>query len=119
MYLTLYTEDYIAAAHSLENYPGKCAAVHGHTWKICVWVKGQEKDMQPNGILWDFSNIKTVVRKLDHVNLNNVLKSNPSAENIALFIYAALKGDHPQLLFRIRLYEEVAPCHSYCETGDF
>ncbi|MBR3731611.1 MAG: 6-carboxytetrahydropterin synthase, partial [Spirochaetales bacterium] len=42
MQITIYTEDYFDAAHHLENYNGKCAERHGHTWQVCVWVRGDE-----------------------------------------------------------------------------
>jgi 6-pyruvoyltetrahydropterin/6-carboxytetrahydropterin synthase len=119
MNLTLYTEDFFDSAHFIRDYEGKCAHLHGHTWKVCVWVKGQEGDVAKNGILWDFGNLKQAAKKLDHVQLNDVLTVNPTSENLALHFYNELKKDRPELLFRVRLYENIASRQSWCETGDF
>ncbi|MCK4798383.1 MAG: 6-carboxytetrahydropterin synthase [Spirochaetes bacterium] len=119
MQLTLYTEEVISAAHFLKGYQGKCSQMHGHTWKICVWVKGDEKEKDVVGILWDFSNLKKVVYELDHKFLNDVIKQNPSVENISLFVYEMIKNDFPNLSFKVRIYESIIKKESYCETGDF
>ena len=31
-----------AAAHRLENFKGKCEGLHGHNWKVEVFLVGQE-----------------------------------------------------------------------------
>lgn len=85
-------EETFAAAHNLRNYKGKCESLHGHNYKVRVTVSGKELDA--TGLLYDFVNLKQaiqgVIRSLDHVYLNefppfDVL--NPSAENIARYIY--------------------------------
>ena len=119
MQLTLYTEEVISAAHFLKGYQGKCSQMHGHTWKICVWIKGEEENKNSIGILWDFNNLKKIVNQLDHKLLNDVIEQNPSVENIALFVYKSLKDDSPCLLFKVRIYESMIKKESYCETGDF
>ena len=119
MTLTLYKEDFIDASHRLNDYDGKCSNIHGHTWKICIWIRGDEADLQPNGILWDFGNIKKITSMLDHKNLNEVLPDNPTAEHITLFIYRQLKKDYPHLLFKIRVFENAVSKLAYCESGDF
>ncbi|MBN2442145.1 MAG: 6-carboxytetrahydropterin synthase QueD [Spirochaetales bacterium] len=119
MTITLYTESYFNAAHKLKSYQGKCANLHGHAWKVGVWVKGEEHQKKANGILWDFSNIKHITARLDHTLLNDVLDTNPTAENIALYIYTELKTQDPDLLFKVRVNENSIPKESYCETGDF
>jgi len=86
MELTLYTEDYFDSAHFLKNYDGKCSELHGHTWKVSVWVRGDEKFRDKSGILWDFGNIKKIINLLDHKNLNDLFDESPSVENLVLFI---------------------------------
>ena len=119
MTLTLYTEEYISAAHLLTGYQGKCSQMHGHTWKICVWIRGDEKDKDSIGIIWDFNKLKNIVKHLDHKYLNDIIKQNPSVENISLYIYKNCKKESPNLLFKIRVYESIIKKESYCETGDF
>lgn len=81
----------ISAAHHLRNYDGACRYSHGHNWKITIYCKGRELDER--GMLIDFKEIKRVVDLLDHVNLNDFStfkKLNPTAENIARFLYSVI-----------------------------
>ncbi|HPO48724.1 MAG TPA: 6-carboxytetrahydropterin synthase QueD [Spirochaetota bacterium] len=119
MELTIYTEDFFDSAHFLENYEGKCSRLHGHTWKVSVWVKGDDANRDKSGILWDFGNIKEITESLDHKVLNEVLNESPSAEYLALYIYKELKLRNSNLKFKVRLYEKIYPKEAYCETGDF
>ncbi len=86
-------EFYFDAAHHLPDYKGKCEDVHGHTYKLEVVVKGRAGK---NGMVLDFEKIKRIVseniiEKLDHKDLNKIFK-NPTAENIAQWIFNELKG---------------------------
>lgn len=81
------------AAHNLTMYHGKCEKLHGHTYKLQVTVAGekQEEDM-----VIDFLKMKEIVRDevlsvLDHSYINDVL-SQPTAENIAEWIFNKLSG---------------------------
>lgn len=85
-------EETFAAAHNLRNYKGKCEDLHGHNYKIRVVLAGQELDS--TGLLYDFVNLKHVIRtiiaSLDHKYLNELPPFdtiNPSAENLARHIY--------------------------------
>ena len=65
------------AAHRLENYKGKCSQIHGHRWKVEVFVKGKKPN--ETGLLIDFSILKSkldkVVETLDHRYLNEIKES--------------------------------------------
>ena len=83
------------AAHFINNYPGKCCRLHGHNWKVEVNIYGEKLDEL--GMLIDFRDLKTSVNKimvnLDHYCLNEIepfCKINPTAENIAKYIYEQL-----------------------------
>src|ERR1700740_3215254 len=84
-------EHTFAAAHALRNYRGKCENLHGHNYRVQVGIEGN--DLDENGLLYDFADLKRGLRTtseyLDHQNLNELApfdKINPSAENIAKFI---------------------------------
>ena len=85
-----------SAAHFLSSYNGKCENLHGHNYKVRLWVKGPE--LNDGGMLADFSLLKNLLKEaiapLDHSNLNDmeVFKNNPSAERIARFIFEAVGG---------------------------
>jgi len=89
------------AAHSLWGYQGRCSRLHGHTWMVEVSVAGAGLD--ENGMLVDFHEIKRLVEKVvqdfDHQYLNELepfnqpgKETNPTAENIACYIYRLLKN---------------------------
>ena len=86
------------AAHRVEGYPGKCDRLHGHTWTIAAKVQGRELDEL--GMLVDFKllnqALKDVAAGLDHQWLNELpafAGKNPTAENIAQYVYRTL-GAH-------------------------
>lgn len=93
-------EETFAAAHNLRNYKGKCEDLHGHNYKIRVVLAGKELDS--TGLLYDFVNLKQVIRaviaSLDHKYLNELPpfdKLNPSAENLARHIYEQVARQLP------------------------
>jgi len=88
-------EHKFSAGHSLRNYHGRCENIHGHNWKVEVAVSGSELDSA--GMLVDFIHLKKlltgIVDRLDHQFLNDVPPFdaiNPSAENIARYVYEEL-----------------------------
>ena len=92
---TVRIEDSFAAAHYIKNYHGKCENLHGHNYKVRVYVKGNELDK--GGMLLDFSILKKALKEifkdLDHKNLNEIElfdKYDPSAELIAKYIFDRL-----------------------------
>lgn len=43
------------AAHRLERYRGKCEALHGHTYRLAVTLKGHRDD---DDMVFDFTELK-------------------------------------------------------------
>lgn len=96
--LTVQTE--FSAAHALRGYPGKCARLHGHNFKVEVTVCGAELDEL--GMLVDFQTIKARLREIteafDHRILNDLppfAKQNPTAENLARYLYEQMRDSAP------------------------
>ena len=94
----LMTIQRFSAAHRLKGYPGKCERPHGHNWKVEVRVRSQVLDHV--GMVKDFATLKAmtaqVLEDLDHCDLNALAafeNQNPSAENLARYIYERLKKE--------------------------
>jgi len=75
------------AAHVLPWHNGKCSRPHGHSYRLQVRVEGP---VDGRGVVMEFDEMDAVVNAqvlqlLDHTNLNDTV-SNPTAENLALWI---------------------------------
>lgn len=86
-----------SAAHALREYKGRCERLHGHTWKVRVDITSGKLDA--TGMVVDFTDIKMnldrIIENLDHHYLNEIAaftKVNPTAENIAVFIFQQMKS---------------------------
>ena len=97
------------AAHNLIKYHGKCEKLHGHTYRLDVTVDGTlgEEKMVIDFLLLKKRVQERVLNCLDHAYLNDYIEQ-PTAENIALWIWKRLerdlKNDRYQL-HEIRVYE--------------
>jgi 6-pyruvoyltetrahydropterin/6-carboxytetrahydropterin synthase len=116
--MRLDVEFYFAAAHRLPRYEGPCFRMHGHNYKFFVTVEGEVDPA--TGMIADFGVIKQLVgervlAKVDHRNLNDVL-DNPTAENIARWIWESLDGALVGLA-EVRLYEIPDSCVTYRGPG--
>jgi 6-pyruvoyltetrahydropterin/6-carboxytetrahydropterin synthase len=81
-------EDTIEAAHQLNlPYESKCNTLHGHSYR--VRVKIEAKELNGNGMVIDFTDVKKVIRMYDHQNLNNFF-SPTTAERFAQVLYGEL-----------------------------
>ena len=104
-----------SAAHFLSHYRGKCENLHGHNYKVRLWVRG--KTLDEGGMLVDFSLLKQILKEalavLDHSNLNDMdyFRNDPSAERIAKFVFDRVielfpaRGADPKLLWAVEVFE--------------
>jgi 6-pyruvoyltetrahydropterin/6-carboxytetrahydropterin synthase len=114
----LRVETHFDAAHRLIGYKGKCAQLHGHTWKVEVFLIGEE--LNDIGILVDFNileeRIRKIIGRLDHKLLNEIREiGNPTCENISKYIFQSLKDLPKQTrVERVRVWEgEKSWCEYY------
>lgn len=104
------------AAHWLPTFPDghKCRRMHGHSFRVQVIVEGEVSEER--GYLMDFGEIKAATReveeRLDHFVLNEVTGlENPTAENLARWIWERLAGRLP-LLAEVVVHETcTSACH--------
>tara|TARA_B100001287_G_scaffold70573_1_gene58228 strand:+ start:269 stop:622 length:354 start_codon:yes stop_codon:yes gene_type:complete len=112
-----------SSAHILNGHKGQCKQMHGHNWKVEVEVCGNKLDNI--GMVIDFKDIKkstnNIVDELDHEFLNDLepfKDKNPTAENIAKYIYGRLNDIlSPQDVYvkSIKLWETDRSAVKYSE----
>jgi len=111
----------IASAHYLRGYEGKCKDLHGHTWKVEVTFTGGP--LNGIGMVEDFAALKMKLREflagIDHVCLNDLpyfKDINPTAENIAKYIYDGFgKAAAPLKIKDVRVWESDTASVTYSE----
>jgi len=60
----LYKEVYFESAHRLLHYEGKCNRIHGHQFRVEVWLEGEVDPTTQ--ILVDYNVIKQIINRFDH-----------------------------------------------------
>ncbi len=113
-----------AAAHQLRGFKGGCEHLHGHNWKVEVFVSGEK--LEEDGLLIDFRIIKekteVLMEELDHKFLNELepfVTLNPSSENIARHLFEALSRDlnnENLKVSKITVWESDNACASFTES---
>lgn len=113
---------HFAAAHQLRMVAEKCENLHGHNWKIEVFLTGEK--LNTAGILIDFGEVKqhvaTIMKQLDHRFLNEIPPfrngTPPSSENIARFVATELQSalSEPAVkVSRVSAWESETACATY------
>lgn len=90
------------AAHQLPRVPQshKCHRMHGHSYRVELQLEGPTDP--ETGFVVDFFDVEAafgpVLERLDHHCLNEVDGlENPTAENIASWIWGSIQEELPQL----------------------
>jgi 6-pyruvoyltetrahydropterin/6-carboxytetrahydropterin synthase len=109
------------AAHVLPYHPGKCARLHGHSYRLDVVLEGPLRDDGPaRGMIEDFDVVgravrETILAELDHRSLNDLIE-NPTAERIVVWIWQRLAPTLPGLS-ELVLWETSTAC-AVIKKGD-
>ncbi|KKD36912.1 6-carboxytetrahydropterin synthase QueD [Limnoraphis robusta] len=106
------------ASHQLPNHDGKCARLHGHSWRGVIYVSGNKliDAGAKQDMIMDYEDIKKYLKPLlddylDHYHLNETTGlANPTSEAIAKWIYEQLEDQIPGLV-AVRIDET---CTSQC-----
>ena len=120
---TLTTMVEFSSAHTLVGHSGPCKKMHGHNWRVELEITGEKLDKI--GMVVDFKEIRKatnlVVDELDHEFLNNLepfSEDNPTAENIARYIFTKLSEEFSNKNVKvnsIKLWETDKSAVSYKE----
>ena len=108
MKVGIYKEVQIDTSHRLLHYQGKCANLHGHRWKVEIWMEG-EPDTTTH-ILIDYSIIKKIVDKYDHQIILN--QEDPMVPRIREFHEVITTPGDPTSELMAALIR--ADLHSFC-----
>lgn len=107
--MTIFKTITFDSAHYLPNVheSHKCRQMHGHTYKLTVFIDGFPD--QHNGWVIDFAVLKKIlepiIAMIDHKVLNNVPGlENPTCELLAVWLWNNIKNEIP-MLRRIELNE--------------
>lgn len=103
----IWKEFKFAASHVLHGLPEghQCGRMHGHNYLIEVELESDELDQ--TGFVVDFGELKPIRtwidNTLDHRHLNDIFPFNPTAENMAEFMYNHFKTIFSQIVaIRVR-----------------
>ena len=112
---------HFSAAHRLRDFKGNCERLHGHNWKVEVYVTSSS--LNKVGLVLDFGIIKQktqeVLKGLDHQYLNELpafAHRNPSSENIAQFIFDELNKSVDTVnvqVSKVAVWETENACAAY------
>ena len=96
------------AAHKLPWHKGKCQFLHGHTYKLEVYARGE---LDQNKMVIDFGDLKALVKevvldKYDHKFLNDFFGDYTTAENMVSIILKDLKAKENKII-RVILWEQI------------
>jgi len=116
----LSVEDTFSAAHQVKGYPGDCAGIHGHTYRLRIRVRVEKLDNI--GMAVDFRQLKDalkqVVAMLDHKNLDDIpffKNRNATAEWIAVYVFNEMKKK-VNLINSVTVWEGLENSVTYYET---
>ena len=123
-----------SAAHRLLNYKGKCANIHGHSYRAIFTFEGNTLD--ENGMVIDFTILKEKIQKWidenwDHAlilshedpllnitktNKHFIINGNPTAENMAEFLFYYFRTEFTRIsLISVEVFEGLKSSAIYTE----
>ena len=112
-------EDTFDSAHCLPGYNGSCSRLHGHTYKVKVCFRFSS--VEQSGMAIDFrlakETLKSAIDYMDHRYINELPEfstQNPTAENIAKFLFDCIKSKISQT-FSVSVWETPTSCATYYE----
>lgn len=125
------TEVTFSGAHFIAGYPGDCARMHGHNWRVRAAVRVERAasgagsvgaGSGPAGLTYDFRKLRAllgdVARLVDHSVLNDLpyfKDRNPTAEAIAEWFYGEVERrlGGEAALARVEVWESAQNCAVY------
>lgn len=116
--MDIFREFTFEAAHQIPKLPEwhKCGRLHGHSYKVEVWLRAPV----PSGRPWfyDWGELvpvfEEIMERLDHRFLNEIPGLEvPSCENLAVYIWGMLRFARVPHLYKLKIYEGFGPGLEY------
>lgn len=110
------------SAHYLPGHSGKCAGMHGHTYKLEVTVARNDGQLNESGssegMVMDFTDLNRIIKeeiidKVDHKILNEVFEFRTTSENLAAHFYQVISGKlkaYDVVVHKVALWETPNSC---------
>jgi len=120
---TISVETYFWASHQLVLPDGSKESVHNHNWSVAAEVSSDK--LNSMAVVMSFQKLKemvdNIVAEFDNISLNEISyfrQNNPSAENVAGYIYEKLRVKLPEgvKLQNIRVVEEPGCAANFSES---
>jgi len=120
---TISVETSFWASHQLVLPEGSKEPVHHHNWLVSADVSSDK--LNSMAVVMDFQELKAmvddIVSEFDNMALNEISyfrQNNPSAENVAKYIYEKLRAKLPEgvKLQNIRVVEEPGCAANFSES---
>ncbi|MFE5893928.1 6-pyruvoyl trahydropterin synthase family protein [Streptomyces sp. NPDC002285] len=92
-----------SASHQLSGLAPEhqCARMHGHNYVIELELEADDKALLPVGFVRDYGDLSAfkawLDKHLDHRHLNDVMDENPTAENMAVWVYRTWSMEFSEL----------------------
>jgi 6-pyruvoyltetrahydropterin/6-carboxytetrahydropterin synthase len=122
---TVSVENRFRASHRLPSQDGSSEPVHEHDWLVTANVCNE--NLNDSGFVIDFRRLKAmlsdIVAKLDKMQLQKIIyfqRNNPSAENVAKYVYNKLEARLPKglILKSIRVVEQPGYYAEYARSDE-
>ena len=106
-----------SAAHQIRFHGGKCERLHGHNWRIRVYVRASV--LNKIGMVIDFADLQKLVAEIgvrfDHQNVNEIPpfdERNTTAELLSQYIFDEIGKRLPagRELTKVEIWETDSSC---------
>ena len=126
MAYTVFKEFGFAAAHHIPDHPGKCRHLHGHNYRIRVFMTADKLDSI--GMVIDFAHIKAMMKEVvghfDHRVINDFPpfdELHPTAEQLSEYVFRGIEERVDNLepsprrvrVARVEVWENETSCAIY------
>jgi 6-pyruvoyltetrahydropterin/6-carboxytetrahydropterin synthase len=118
--MKIYIEHSIDTGHRIVGHEGKCARLHGHTYRFEIWL--ESLSLIDPGFVVDFGHVKDILNEWDHrtliwdddplhVHLRDIIGVifvpwNPTAERMAGYTRQRIFDEFPQVTTaKVRVWE--------------